>query len=74
MIDKLKEFYTDKAMQDAWAEFITKELDTEALIRVYKQGDTKALKEARDIITKSFAKLNELYTPKKERATEDITS
>ena len=73
-IDKLKEFYNDKAMQDAWAEFIVDVLDTEALKRVYLQEDTTALKETRDIITRSFAKLNELYKPKEDRKVDDITS
>ncbi len=34
---------------------------------MYKGKDTAALKEAPDIITKSFKKLAELYTPKKKR-------
>ena len=45
------------------------ELDAEALRRVYKGEETTALKEARDIISQSFKKLNELFTPKKKRKT-----
>jgi hypothetical protein len=43
------------------------EMNQEALKRVYAGKDTAALKEARDIIKKSFATLAQLYTPKKER-------
>jgi archaellum component FlaC len=63
----LKAFFADKAAQVAWAEFIVNELNTEALKRVYAGEDTKALKEAKEIIEQSFKKLNELFTPKKER-------
>ena len=63
----LKAFFEDKAAQKAWAEFIVNELNDEALRRVYKGEDTKALKEAHDIISKSFKSLNELFTPKKKR-------
>jgi len=63
----LKVFFEDKEAQKAWAEFILEELNEEALRRVYKGQDTKAVKEAHDIISKSFKKLAELFTPKKPR-------
>lgn len=67
----LKAFFDDKAAQLAWAEFILEEMNTEALRRVYNGEDTKALKEARDIIDKSFKSLNELFTPKKKEKPSD---
>lgn len=63
----LPEFFRDKQAQKDWADFIVEELNQEALKRVYSGKDTVALKEAKDIILKSFAKLAQLYTPKKER-------
>jgi hypothetical protein len=60
----LKAFFEDKAAQKEWAEFIMDTLNEEALLRVYSGKNTDALKEARDIISKSFKKLNELFTPK----------
>jgi hypothetical protein len=62
----LKAFFEDKAAQRAWADFILNELNEEALKRVYKGGDTAAVKEAHDIISTSFRKLAELFTPKKK--------
>jgi archaellum component FlaC len=63
----LKAFFEDKAAQLAWSEFILNELSEEALRRVYKGQDTAAIKEAHDIISKSFKTLGELFTPKKPR-------
>jgi hypothetical protein len=63
----LKAFFEDKAAQLAWSEFILNELNEEALRRVYKGQDTTAIKEAHDIVSKSFKKLNELFTPQKKR-------
>jgi len=62
-MNKLKEFFEDKAMMKAWAEYILVELNEEALRRVYKGKDTGAIKEAHDIIDKSFAKLAKQFTP-----------
>jgi len=65
--DKLKELYNDKAMQDAWSEFIMEVLNVEALKRVYNGGDTTAVKETREIIKKSFIQLKENFEPKETR-------
>ena len=59
----LKRLHDDKALQQAWSDFIMAELNDEALARVYKGKDTSALAEARKIIAKSFAKLNAMFTP-----------
>lgn len=66
-MSRLKEFYEDKQLQEEWAAFIMNVLNTEALKRVYQGKDTAALKEARDIIGKSFRELNALFTPKRPR-------
>jgi len=68
-MSKLPAFFKDKEARQEWADFIMEELNQEALKRVYAGADTAALKEARDIISKSFKKLAQLYTPKKERKT-----
>lgn len=67
MTPHLKAFFEDKEAQKAWAEFILNTLNEEALKRVYRGEDTAAVKEAHDIISASFKKLSELFTPKKPR-------
>jgi hypothetical protein len=66
-MNKLHEFFQDKDAQKAWADFIMQELNAESIRRVYAGKDVTGLKEAKDIIAQSFKKLNELFTPKKER-------
>jgi hypothetical protein len=63
----LKDFYDDKQLQKDWAAFMIETLEEEALARVYAGKDTTAVKEAHDIITKSFKRLNDLFTPKRKR-------
>jgi hypothetical protein len=60
----LKEFFENKAMMKAWADFIIETLNEEALERVYKGKETAAIKEAHTIISKSFKELAELFTEK----------
>lgn len=67
MADKraLKRFYNDKEILRAWAEFMLEVLKEEANTRVFKTGkSTEALKEAQDVIDKSFVKLAQMFTPK----------
>ncbi|TQF41171.1 hypothetical protein UNPF46_08605 [Bradyrhizobium sp. UNPF46] len=63
-MNHLKAFFQDKEAQKEWADFIMAQLNEEALLRVYAGKDTGDLKEARNVISKSFKKLNELFTPK----------
>jgi hypothetical protein len=63
----LKAFFQDKPTQEAWANFIIETLNEDALQRIYNGEDTSAVKEAREIIEKSFKRLAELCTPKRER-------
>jgi hypothetical protein len=65
-MSQLKAFFEDKQVQKEWAAFIMETLNEEALLRVYAGKDTAALKEARNIIAKSFRRLNELFTPKRK--------
>jgi hypothetical protein len=65
-MNPLKRFHTDKEMMLAWSEFILETLNEEAIARVYKRKDTTAIPEVRDIIAKSFKKLDELFTEKKK--------
>jgi hypothetical protein len=67
----LKEFFDNKPLQKAWAEFILEELNQEALKRFYAGQDTGPVKEAKDIIAQSFKHLNELFTPKPKPRTKD---
>lgn len=67
---KLKEFYDDKAMQNAWAEFIIEVLNAEALKKVYEGEDTSAVREARNIIEKSFGQLADNFKKVEERSEE----
>ena len=63
-MNPLKDFYENKAAMTAWADFIVATLNEEALARVYKSKDTSAIKEAHDIIAKSFKKLDEMFKDK----------
>lgn len=69
-MDKLRQFYADKAMMSQWASFVKEKLDDEALNRVYTGKDTTAVKEARDIINKSFSALEAHFEPKKQKSTD----
>lgn len=62
--EALKAFFHDKAAQKAWADFIIYYLDQEAVDRVRKGKDVTGLKEARDIISRSFKELNQLFSEK----------
>jgi hypothetical protein len=68
-MNKLHEFFQDKDAQKAWADFIMEQLNEETIKRVYAGTEVQRLKEAKDIISASFKKLNELFTPKKPRTT-----
>jgi hypothetical protein len=62
---KLKEFFDDKEMMRAWAQFMLDTMKEEANERVFRTGkSTEPLKEAQAIIDKSFIKLGKLFTPK----------
>jgi hypothetical protein len=63
----LPAFFKDKEAQKDWADFIMEELNAETIKRVYAGKDVSGLKEAKDIISASFKKLNELFTEKKPR-------
>jgi hypothetical protein len=70
-MNHLRAFFQDKQAQLEWAEFVKAILDDEALKRVYAGKDTSALKEARDIIDRSFKELKDLCTPKEKKRTVD---
>jgi hypothetical protein len=60
----LKELYDNVPLKEAWAAFIIDQLNQEAIRRVYAREDAAAIPEAREIIEKSFKRLNELFQPK----------
>lgn len=69
--DKLKEFYSDKAMMDAVAQFVAAQLNEMAVERVFKKEDTAGLPDARDAIKRMFATLKDRYEPRKERQSQN---
>ncbi len=69
--DKLREFYNDKAMQEAWADFMVETLNEEILKRAYAGKSTDALPEARNVIQASFASLRDRYEPVEKREVEN---
>lgn len=68
---KLQEFYADKAMMNAWADFIAENLKEIALERVFRGEDTKALPEANTVIRESFKKLKGMFEPEPKRKVEN---
>lgn len=67
----LKAFFRDKTAQKEWADFIIEILNREALERVYAGKDTAAIKEAKQIIERSFKELKALFTEKPKAQVED---
>ena len=67
MTDKLREFYTDKAMMDAVAIFFKDVLQDMAIKRVFKKQDTSGLVDTKEVLEKAFVLLKDKYEPPKAR-------
>jgi len=68
-VDHLKIFYEQESVRHAVRDFLHDMLDISALNDVYKGNDVGGYKEARAIVDKSFARLEELYSEKDTRLT-----
>ena len=66
-LDHLKIFYDQESVRHAVRDFLHDMLDVSALHDVYKGNDVSGYKEARAIVDKSFARLEELYGEKDAR-------
>lgn len=71
VVDKLAEFYNDKAMMEALAAFIAIQLKEIAVERVFRGEDTKALPDAQEVITRTFAALKNTYGKEPKRTVEN---
>lgn len=69
--DKLLEFYNDKAMMHALAEFMAAQLKEIAVERVFRHEDTKALPDAQEVIERSFSALKKRYDKEPKRNIEN---
>ena len=65
-MDLLNQFYNDEHTREAVREFFLKELDKLALEQVYGGQETSGIKDAREVIERSFIELKELYGKNKE--------
>lgn len=65
--NKLKDFYSDKAMQESWVAFVMNTLEQEAMMRIWRGEDVSGIKLAREILEKCFQKLDEKFETKKPR-------
>jgi len=69
--DKLREFYADRAMQEAWTTFIVEVLKEEIIKKAFRGEDVKAIAEARKILEKAFSSLYDVFEPKVKREVDD---
>lgn len=65
-MDRLNQFYQDKATCETVKAFMKQVLDREALERVYQSKPTSDLAEAWLMIEKTFTELDALYGEKKK--------
>jgi hypothetical protein len=70
-VDKLAEFYSDKAMMEALASFMAIQLKEIAVERVFRKEETSSLPDAQEVITRSFAALKNLYGKEPKRTVEN---
>lgn len=67
---KLQSFYLDEPMREDVKAFMTVLLEEETVRRVFSGKSTVGILEAKELVDKSFSKLEELYTPKKAEVPE----
>lgn len=63
---KLQSFYLDEPMREEVKAFMIALLEAETVQRVFNGKDVVGILEAKQLVDKSFSKLEELYRPKKE--------
>lgn len=69
--NKLREFYNDKAMMTAWAEFMALQLKEIAVERVFTKEDVSSLPDAQEVVTRSFAALKKMFDTEPRRTVEN---
>lgn len=65
-MDRLQQFYLDEATRDDVKNFMMNVLEEVAVERVFGGKDVVGILEAKELIEKSFSKLEEIYKVKKE--------
>lgn len=63
---KLQQFYLDEPMREDVKAFMIALLEEETVRRVFSGKSTVGILEAKELVDKSFSKLEELYKPKKK--------
>ena len=67
---KLQSFYLDEPMREDVKAFMISLLEEETVRRVFSGKDVVGILEAKELVDKSFSKLEELYKPKKQEIPE----
>jgi hypothetical protein len=62
---KLQSFYLDEPMREEVKTFMISLLEAETVQRVFSGKNVVGILEAKELVDKSFSKLEELYKPKK---------
>lgn len=65
-MDRLQQFYLDEATRDDVKNFMMNVLEEVAVERVFGGKNVVGILEAKELIEKSFSKLEEIYKVKKE--------
>lgn len=65
-MDRLQQFYLDEATRDDVKNFMMSVLEEVAVERVFGGKNVVGILEAKELIEKSFSKLEEIYKVKKE--------
>lgn len=60
-MDKLNHLYNDKATLELFKEFFVGVLEEETIKRVFAKEDVTGIAEARKLIDKVYARLDEIY-------------
>ncbi len=67
MINKLKEFYLDKAMMNEVAKHFLEYLEASIIKEAFKGNDTSEYKKVKDIIDGGFSDLDRKFTEKQNK-------
>lgn len=67
-MDKLSQFYNDKAMMESVYIHVTAYLQKYALEKVFEGKPTYAIPEALNVLEGAFNELNDIYGPKKAKS------
>jgi len=66
-MDRLNQLYNDKATLELFKEFFVGVLEEETIKRVFAKDNIDGIAEARKLLDKVFARLDEIYKVEKKR-------